>query len=463
MTATDEMRANSKRLSGKMPAKLEAVTAPKTAKALRTVSDRSEAARRPIIVVLGMHRSGTSVLTRALAALGVELGSHMMLAVEQDNDKGFWEDLDIYRLNERLLKKCNSAWHRLASLEVGRLETEEFAAERVEAANLISTKIQDVDLFAFKDPRTAVLLPFWQCVLSDLELEPQYVIAVRNPLEISESLRKRDGFDQTKNLLLWLTHMYSAVQLTDGAQRVFVGYQQVIADPLGQLSRICEALGLTAPSLESAAYKEYADEFLDGSLNHNRISPNELARCESIPDVFPAFYQLLNEWADADDGKLFELPADLNTAIERYLSDSQHLFAYSDRLEMQVAALAERVEELGVLKRKLSDKDAMLFECTQREQALTEEVVALLSKVDGLGAEVTMLSAQKAAYAAKTMQSDLAVAAHEQTAMELRTELRLQRASLLELRNSSSWRLTRPIRAIKHLLNRLRAAAKRRV
>src|SRR5882724_9597278 len=56
-----------------------------------------------LIVVLGMHRSGTSAMTRALQAMGVELGSRLMPPVEGENDKGFWEDLELNALNIEVL------------------------------------------------------------------------------------------------------------------------------------------------------------------------------------------------------------------------------------------------------------------------------------------------------------------------------------------------------------------------
>ena len=61
-----------------------------------------------LIVVLGMHRSGTSAITRGLQVMGVELGDRMMPPVEGNNSKGFWEDLDLYALNIEILNNIGS-------------------------------------------------------------------------------------------------------------------------------------------------------------------------------------------------------------------------------------------------------------------------------------------------------------------------------------------------------------------
>jgi len=58
--------------------------------------------KKRIVVIIGMHRSGTSVIARGLKVLGVTLGDNLMPPGE-DNPKGYWEDLDINELNVELL------------------------------------------------------------------------------------------------------------------------------------------------------------------------------------------------------------------------------------------------------------------------------------------------------------------------------------------------------------------------
>ena len=65
------------------------------------------------------------------------------------------------------------------------------------------TKIGD-QTFGFKNPRMARLLPFWQAVFNELDISPSYVIAIRNPKGVAQSLQKRAGFDFEKSYYLWL-------------------------------------------------------------------------------------------------------------------------------------------------------------------------------------------------------------------------------------------------------------------
>ena len=63
-----------------------------------------------LIVVLGMHRSGTSLITRSLAAIGANFGNNL-IPPQPDNDKGFWEDSDIIAFNDELLNSCGMTWY----------------------------------------------------------------------------------------------------------------------------------------------------------------------------------------------------------------------------------------------------------------------------------------------------------------------------------------------------------------
>ena len=71
---------------------------------------------KQIVVVLGMHRSGTSAITRGLQVLGVELGSNLLSPEAGINDKGFWEDVDVTAFNDEFLKELGHDWHTLTPI-----------------------------------------------------------------------------------------------------------------------------------------------------------------------------------------------------------------------------------------------------------------------------------------------------------------------------------------------------------
>lgn len=358
--------------------------------------------KKRIVVILGMHRSGTSAMARGLKALNVELGDNLLPPVADNNERGFWEDRDIYRLNERLLAKAGSGWDRLAAIDSGMLIRDEFAAERREAAQLLEQKLATSPVFGFKDPRTSVLLPFWKCVFEDLDLDESYLIAVRNPFEVAESLSKRDRFDADFGITLWLKYSWAAIIHSTGKRRLAVGYPRLIDDPALQLARLSAAFNLPLPARASPEYLEYAAEFLSPDLRHNKVSDKEVFRSQSIPGVVAELYQVLLNWCDAPPGEDLEIPPKLKTKIDAYLAQSQSLLALTDRLKISAdtqsakATAAEKSRlELKVYAEQLQGRLAEREKIISELKSASDE--ALRDKVESQAAAKTLAAKLEAA------------------------------------------------------------------
>ena len=243
-----------------------------------------------LIVVLGMHRSGTSALTRALLCLGIDLGNKLMKPHPEINPKGFFEDMDLFELNEEILKTINMAWHHAAPIQpidVARLQQHGFFLRAVE---WLRQKTESVTLFGFKDPRIAKLSPFWQPVFQHCEFAPDYILALRHPLAIAHSLRKRDAFPLAKSYLLWLEHTLTSLQGVQNAHSILVDYDQLLDDPAGQLQRLAQQLDLP---LDAMALLEYQNEFLDKSLRHSHYSAQDLLIDPACPPLVREVYEIL--------------------------------------------------------------------------------------------------------------------------------------------------------------------------
>src|SRR4051812_41123784 len=117
-----------------------------------------------------MHRSGTSVLARALQALGVELGSEL-ISGDRSNEAGYWEDADINRFNDALLSHLGTHWTSVARVQPDLFDRRSVRPFHRRAVALLSRKLARASNFGFKDPRTSILLPFWKSVFRDLGLQ----------------------------------------------------------------------------------------------------------------------------------------------------------------------------------------------------------------------------------------------------------------------------------------------------
>jgi O-antigen biosynthesis protein len=352
-----------------------------------------------IVVVLGMHRSGTSAITRGLAALGVDLGNNLYPAAI-DNPKGFWEDVDCLMLNERLLKHLGSGYDVLGlSTDLAdALSTDaQWEVFVQEAVGLLRGKTRQSELYGFKDPRTSRLLPFWQEALRRADCEPRFVIAMRNPMSVAASLLTRNGIDVRKSHFLWLEHLVGALFHSRGFPRVVVDYDRFIDDPSRQLGRVARVLGLYPAPKHSGGVRALAEEFLDGRLRHTQYTLGDLKRSSDVPVDVVCLYEILQ--AAAEDTVELDSP-DTAAVVEDLrlrLIDFAPAFHYISSLEnrcvgaeptldeydKQIAELrqvaAARDAEILALKQMVTDRDRQISDLARLVRARDLEVHQLQS------------------------------------------------------------------------------------
>ena len=202
--------------------------------------------QRRLLVVLGMHRSGTSALMRVLNLLGVELGAPL-LPPQPDNPTGFWEHADAVALNDRLLAALGSSWDDPQPLP-GKWWTSDAArALRGDAVAILRSGLGPAPLVGLKDPRLCRLMPFWLPAFEEAGLEPLFVIAVRDPAAVAASLEARNGIGPWKAHLSWLEHVLGAEESSRGRARVVVDYERTLADWRASAAHIGAGLGLAWP------------------------------------------------------------------------------------------------------------------------------------------------------------------------------------------------------------------------
>ena len=331
-----------------------------------------------VIVVLGMHRSGTSAITRGLQVLSVNLGDKLIGAIPGNNDKGFWEDAEINAFNEALLEKLDSSWHSLGPLDDQALLQEEFLSERIAALTLLKGKLSDNSVLAFKDPRVAILLPFWQAVFAELGMSASYLIAVRNPLEVAQSLLKRDNFSEVKGLMLWAKHLVGVLRGTHQQQRVFVSYEAMLDAPEEQLKRIARVLELPSPDSAPQALREYAEEFLTPGLRHNVAACGLLSDAQQVSPFIQELYLLLQQLSTdmlPVNGSEFEQRW---RVLEQRFLEFVPLMAYLDSLE-NACDVATR--ECASALQQLAEFSSLRDVAVEASQGLAESHDQLLTEL----------------------------------------------------------------------------------
>jgi len=220
------------------------------------------------VLVIGMHRSGTSALARGLQMLGVYLGNNF-LDTRPDNPTGYWEDKNIYELNERLLAALGLKWEEVALIDDTRWHRPQVEVLRAEAVEYLRSEFVRHPLWGFKDPRTIRLLPFWQSVLRRLDVHERYLVVIRNPRSVAQSLLKRHGMDEITAHFLWLVYMVPYLSEIAGKPFIVADYDMVMADPRQQIERIARGLKIPLDEGVTAAIEQFANDFLDPNLRHS--------------------------------------------------------------------------------------------------------------------------------------------------------------------------------------------------
>lgn len=246
-----------------------------------------------IFVVLGMHRSGTSAVTRSLQVLGVDLGDDL-LPPNEDNLKGFWEDSGLYTLNMEMLEVLGMDWHFLMPVSPGDLQRLEELGYARRALELLRDKAGNKHLFGLKDPRIARLLPFWKRIFDQCEADVSYVLVIRNPLSVARSLKNRNGFDAERSYLLWLGYVVESLTGTAGETCVVVDFDSLMTSPGHEIGRVARYLGL---DIDKAALENYENIYLDEKLRHSCYTLDNLLLEDSCPPVVKDIYSVMRDVA----------------------------------------------------------------------------------------------------------------------------------------------------------------------
>jgi hypothetical protein len=329
-------------------------------------------ARQRLIIVLGMHRSGTSALTRGLKALGVQLGDRLIPAIEGDNEKGFWEDLDVNGFNIELMRHLGRDWHALQPIHSSAFEGEDLASFRLRAVELVRKKIKGAAVFGIKDPRTVRLLPFWKSVFEHLGADVAYVIALRHPISVARSLRQRHGFDEEKTHYLWIQHMVPGILGSEGSPRVVVSYDSLMDRPEAELRRIAEALDLHYADSEDGI-DEYKGEFLEERLRHTRFQLEDLGLDPAVPKETVEAYALLEKLArdelSIDSAEVRKSFRCLEQRIQEIFPALRYMTRRDGEIAQLTRTLADRDGQVTGLKEALAGRE---FENARLTQAIAE-------------------------------------------------------------------------------------------
>lgn len=320
----------------------------------RMVSRENGTSTQTGIVVLGMHRSGTSTVAGVLKSCGVWLGDEKeLLPPQPDNPKGFFERKDLHTICQRLLHAADCTWWRLSN----------FASESVpssvredlgEQFSWLVGELAERGTWAIKEPTLSLVFPILERYIAD----PICVIPVRNPVEIARSLKTRNGFSIPHGIALWEIYTRHALAATEKHARVLVSYSDLIADPHATTDRLLRDLQNAGARALSAP--EGATTFVSRDLHR------ESAQRLDVEALLNA--DQLQLWSSLESG--INLAAEGEKRISRggliLLKDLER--EHGARLEASRELNTARKEAAALLK-KLAERETQLREIEEKHRA----------------------------------------------------------------------------------------------
>jgi len=262
--------------------------------------------------ILGMHRSGTSALGGVLSLMGLEFGTDLM-AGNEGNPKGYFENNYVYRLNNQILNENNSNWDDY-TFKISNISKEKLEEYIVEAKKIILSEFKYANTFAIKDPRICYLYPIWEKACVELGIDIKVILPYRNPIEVAQSLKKRNDFSYEKSLLLWTQHFLSAEYFSKNIQRMFLSFDELIEDRENSLKKLKE---FTSVSISSKVEK-LIEDFLDKNIKHNNISINNVNK--DIPFFLSELITLIINKEFDNKNLLKEIAKEFQYSLEFFIT-----------------------------------------------------------------------------------------------------------------------------------------------
>ncbi len=265
------------------------------------------------LLILGMHRSGTSALGGVLNAFDVYMGDDLE-EPKEENPRGFFEHKRIMALNEDILRRIGSSWDDPCPLPENWTKAQELDVLYTEAEDFLRTEFAGHPTFAIKDPRICVLFPFWASIFGRLGIEVNCVLSYRSLFEVGGSLRKRNGFSLEKTSCLWFKHLFAAEFHSREYPRCVIGFEQLLDSP----GAVAAMLQRSFPSFFSRSLgdvEERLEGVLDKKLRHHTHSMHELP--PGYPEYLSVAASLFENSALAGKVRCAEKLDDLRNRFER--------------------------------------------------------------------------------------------------------------------------------------------------
>ena len=347
--------------------------------------------RRTLLLVLGMHRSGTSAYTNTFALLGAALPRSLMSG-SISNEKGHFESSRLFLEHTKMLAEIGSQWYDWNALSKDFFKSTLARTLAARFAEIVREEYQDAELIVVKDPRICRFVPIWREVATLLDATIKVVTPFRNPMEVASSLKKRDNLAIQESLLVWTRHVLDAEFWTRDLPRAFIAYEALLGDWRSVVDQCSKEIGLAFPR-RSPKVERQVDIYLDRALRRNMFADNEFLSHSNIPDwTKDAYVSLKKLQTDSRNQEVLRKLDQVKADFDRILSNLASVFAERDqRLIEATDANAQKASELEQLRAANEAQAAEIGEQHSRREREAAELASRDAEISGLSQQAATL------------------------------------------------------------------------
>jgi len=406
--------------------------------------------RRRVLLVLGMHRSGTSATTRVANLLGADLGSDL-IQPSPDNPDGFWEHAEAVRINEALLEALGRTWYDMREMPSGWQGTDAAVKALAQIEALVRNDFQTASLCAIKDPRLCLTAPLWIKALQDMDFEVVCLFVVRDPREVVSSLHVRNHWTRQPLFLMWVQYLLEAELATRQVARTLIMYDQLLEDWRSTMERVGKDLGLTWPVAPGEVAGEVGSFLNPGRRNHKvAVATSDGGDKIEVPGLVTLLFNACSELSCGSEAwdAISRWQAAHRSFAEIYASRLDELLSLRWQTEAGIQLVKQEKAEIEAnadavmraLRADIASRDAELADRDKEIRRRDAEIVSL-------GAEIACRNAEIAAQGAEIAKRDAEITSRDAEITTL--SLRIQ-----DIEASLSWRIAAPLRWLKQRMLR---------
>lgn len=389
------------------------------------------------IMVLGMHRSGTSACVRVLNLLGCAL-SDRLLGAGEGNEAGHWEPVETVTLNDEMLISAGSSHDDWGPINPDWGDSVIRSRMVQRAGDVLADHAMLGPLFAIKDPRMCRLADVWLEAAGHAGVEPLVLLLLRNPVEVAASLEVRDLMSKGYGELLWLRHVLDAEFFSRGQKRVICSYDELMNNWQILVEKIKTGLGVVFPR-NSPKTRIEISQFLSHAHRHHVADPAMVTENPAHSEWLRKTFQVMLNWSEGGEAPSdYRVLDDVRAEMDRAYATFAPLLltpvvagvvGSGGQLRAELALLRDETErKTEALRQTSGEAEEIRAAAEQRETELAARVDVEVARVKSLQFDIERLSADLASHST----SDEDAAALRAALTERTAELEFVQSALNE-------------------------------